>query len=372
MKKRITIFFFILINVAQISANAVYVSSSCGDDSNNGQSIEQPVKSIQKANAISADTLYLKAGDVFYESLGQIKNMVVTRYGIGKNPELCGLKYIASLNWVHVSGNIWRINLSADNYWGAGEKGSSIQNNIGCIYDYSADLIHGRKVQYRSELTEDWDMWQTERFDRGVPASEFDYLYLFLRQDPNQMKLSFSTYDHVVTLKNATVDGIDMKGFGFGISARSNSVIRNCCLDIIGGRTQIGYPSFVCYGNGIEFYVLEDIENCIVEHNIISRCYDCGVTIQGSNMGAATPRNIIVRDNFISQCCQGWEDFLRNDPDVVYDNCVVENNIVVNSGESGWGYPASRFKYCHVLGNNKDGNRGMIIRNNTFAGGNYY
>ena len=88
--------------------------------------------------------------------------------------------------------------------------------------------------------------------------------------------------------------------------------------------------------------------------------------------GKATPRNIVFRNNLITDCCQGWEDFLRNDPDVKYENCRFENNIVVNAGESGFGYPESRKKRCNVLGNNYEGDRGMIIRNNTFVGGNYY
>ena len=77
-------------------------------------------------------------------------------------------------------------------------------------------------------------------------------------------------------------------------------------------------------------------------------------------------------DNLISHCCQGWEDFLRNDPDVRFENCRFENNYVVYSGDSGFGYVPKRKKYCNVLGNNYEGETGMIIRNNTFVGGNFY
>lgn len=52
---------------------------------------------------------------------------------------------------------------------------------------------------------------------------------------------------------------------------------------------------------------------------------------------------------------------------------MFEENTVLNIGQtSGFGYPKDRFKYCHVLGNNFKGDKGMIIRNNTFVGGNYY
>lgn len=42
------------------------------------------------------------------------------------------------------------------------------------------------------------------------------------------------------------------------------------------------------------------------------------------------------------------------------------------SGESGFSYPESRFIYCHVLGYNGYGDKGMIFENNLFAKGNYY
>lgn len=58
---------------------------------------------------------------------------------------------------------------------------------------------------------------------------------------------------------------------------------------------------------------------------------------------------------------------------MVYNNCLFEDNIVVNSGKTtGFNYPNTRFKYCHILGNNYKGDKGMIFRNNTFVGGNYY
>lgn len=372
LKRFLYITILSLVFATQTNAKGVYVSSSLGIDTNDGHNPKNAVKTIVRAKTIKADTLFLMAGDTFYEPLGQIQNVVITRYGKGDNPRLCGLRQIKTPNWKKIEENIWQINLAEDNYLGAGTTGSSIQNNIGSIYEYDKDQIHGRKVQYRKEITQDWDIWQSERFESEVKDTEFDNLYLYLSKDPNQLSLGISIYTTAVNMKNATLDGVDIIGFGFGIGAKSNSHIRNCKLDIIGGRTMIGAPSYICYGNGIEFYVSENIENCSVENCTISRCYDCGVTIQGSDSGKATPRNIFIRNNLISQCCQGWEDFLRNDPDVVYENCVFENNTIVNSGENGWGYPASRFKYCHVLGNNFRGDKGMIIRNNTFAGGNYY
>ena len=350
------------------NAKTIYVSSSVGNDSFNGISPNTPLKTITLA-LTKGDTVLLKANDIFYSKGLNINNKRLSRYDKGSNPIVCGYKRIVSPKWTMVSKHIWRLNLAEDNFSGVVLKGSSMSNNIGCIHEYNKDLIHGRKVQYLSELKENWDIWQTERFERETPANEFDKIYLYYEENPNRLKLEFSITDTALSMQDAQVDGVNFCGYGFGISARSNSIIRNCDIDAIGGRTQIGYSSYVCYGNGIEFWV--GVENCLVEDCRISRCYDCGCTIQGRK---ASGVNILFRNNIIIDCCQGWEDFLTNeDPSVVFVKCVFENNLIVNSGRtSGFGYPEKRFKYCHVLGNNVKGNKGMIIRNNTFIGGNYY
>lgn len=352
------------------ASSTVYVSSSLGSDNYSGQSEDAPFKTIAKALTLSSD-IKLKAGDIFYETVA-LKGKTLTRYGEGNNPMLCGYKRIKRPNWEKVEEHIWKIKLSDDNFTGYVTKGSTISNNIGCLHEYDKDLIHGRKVQYKNELAEDWDIWQTERHDRQVPPSEFDWLYLYYSGNPNSLKLEFSIYDTALRIENSTIDGVDVVGFGFGVAGGTKTIFRNCNIDAIGGRIQLGAKEYVCYGNGIEFYVNRNIYDCLVEDCKISRCYDCGVTIQASGCGQSTPKNIIIRNNLIENCCQGWEDFLRNDSNVNFINCVFENNTVLNSGDIGFGYPKRRFKYCHILGNNETGHRGMRFKNNTFGGGNFF
>ena len=352
-------------------ASVVYVSSSSGTDTNDGLSALTPYKTIRKAMEVSKD-VRLKAGDIFYETVSLTKASL-RRYGEGENPVLCGYKRLKAERWEKVSENIWRLKLIDDCFTGFVVEGSSLSNDIGCLHEYDKDLIHGRKVQHIEELATDWDMWQTERHDKQIPVTEFDWLYLYYSGNPNDLRLEFSVHDTALKLEHSDVDGIDIVGFGFGIAGGPRSTIRNCRMDAIGGRIHLGASSFICYGNGIEFYINRNISDCLVENCIISRCYDCAVTIQGSKSGQAAPKNIIIRNNLIYNCCQAWEDFLRNDDNVVYENCRFENNVVLNSGEtSGFGYPKSRFKFCHVLGNNTLGDKGMIIRNNTFVGGNWH
>jgi hypothetical protein len=373
MKKGLIIF-CILFSFPIISiAQTIYVSSSNGFDSNSGLSSETPVTTI--AEGLKRGThILLMAGDVFFESV-ELKNKSLSAFGGSDRPVISGYKRIINPNWERICEDIWRIDLAADNYSGFRIKGSSLLNNIGCIHNYETGVIYGRKVKEFKDLKNNWDIWQTNRFDKNTPASSYDYLYLFLDENPNALKLEFSTGQIALKLKESSVDGVKIEGFGFGISCGTKVIIKNCVIDAIGGMIQRGYSVFTPYGNGIEFWISNisrgdsEVSNCI-----ISRCYDCGITIQGRPAAGIRPYNIDIHNNFIYNCCQGFESFLLNHDtkSVYYDNCRFRNNIVLASGDSGFDYSDGRFKYCHVLGNDIWGNKGMIIENNTFVGGNYY
>lgn len=376
MKLLLLLLLFISIDFQELSSfnkhSVVYVSSSLGIDSNNGMSEITPVRRLSKALSMS-DTILLKAGDIFFGSI-DFRGKYVTRYGKGSNPIICGFKRIVTPSWKKVEDNIWKIDLRANNYSGVANVNYKI-NNVGCIYDYTLDKVYGRKVQFKNELSENWDFWQTNDFARdAITENSFNELFLYLNEDPNRFNLEFSTGTIGVNIGDGKMCHIDVVGFGVhGIVGGSNTSISNCRVDIIGGSIHIGYKNYVCLGNGIEFYVSKNISNCVVEHCEISRCFDSGVTIQGSGYLKAAPKNIIIRNCYIHDCCQGWEDFLRNGDNDFFNNCILYHNLLANNGmRTTFGYDKKRFKYCHVLGNNLKGDRGMIIRENIFINGNYY
>ena len=374
--KIIVSLFFCLLSVSFSNGEIlpfVYVSSSEGNGLYDGSSPKTPTNNILKAIS-SAEVVLLKAGDVFYVGGLSIAGIKLSRYGDGSNPTICGYKRIIEPRWVEVENNIWRLSLVEDNFTGVVMDGPSLSNNICAFHDYEKDLIHGRKVWHKSELAGDWDFWQTETLSKARPE-EYNDIYLYLTSNPNHIQLEMSIYDQALRVSHSIVDGVNFEGFGFGISAKTETEIRNCKIDAMGGRIIPEGRGYSCYGNGIEFYLggTMDIENCVVEDCYISRCYDCGITIQGTGGTTATPRNISIRNNLITRCCQGWEDFLRNNKEVVYENCTFSYNIVIHSGNtSGFGYQKSRFKFCHILGNNVAGDKGMRIENNVFADGNFY
>ena len=358
------------VNAQENLQSIIYVSSSQGNDANDGLTPERPVRTIKEGVARGKKVL-LKAGDVFYESL-YATDRTVDRYGKGHNPSLIGYKRLIEPRWERVDNNIWKISLAEDNFTGYNEVGPSLLNNIGCIHEYDKDLIHGGRCEFLSELKRDWDFWQTEHHERDIDPNEFNYVYLYLESNPNDLKLEFAVSEFCAYLERSTVEHINFYGFGYGVECKTKTIVRNCRVDAMGGRVWLGQSSFGRLGNGIEFYVSSDMEDCIIEGNYISRCYDCGITIQAYGCGKATPRNFIIQDNLIMNCCQGWEDFLRNAPEVVFENCVFRNNVVLNSGESGFSYPDVRAIYCHVLGYNSAGDKGMQFENNVFAKGNFF
>ena len=381
--KKLFFILFLLVRMADdvcLSQNTsvIYVSSSWGNDSNDGLTEKAPLKSINDA-LHKGDTILLRRGDVFYERV-TLDSKYMGAYGQGDRPVICGFKRPSLSSWINVGHNLWMIDLTADNFSGFPSEGSSFSNNIGALYEYDKDLVHGKRVQHLKDLAEDWDLFQTEKVARPeVDAKDFDKLYIYLSYNPNDLKLEIAVSGKAMSVTESIIEDVAFKGFGDGLYIYGNSIVRRCRIDVIGGSQFLGDPNDFCsLGNGINFWISNTPnDNSLVENNIISRCYDCGATIQGRPINdAMNPHNIIIQNNLIFDCCQGYESFLRkvgyNHPMHYYD-CYFRNNTVVNIGQtSGFGYPNTRAKYCHVLSNNYTGSLGMIIENNVFIGGNYY
>ena len=201
----------------------VYVSSSAGDDSNDG-SKSKPFKTFSKIPRKNA-RIFLKRGDVFYEPLSGLENCVVDSYpNNGKRlPVICGLRFIKNPSaWENMGGGIWRLDMNADaNFSGrnppAATRGN-LFNNIGGIYDASSDTLHGRVLKKHSDLKDNWDMISSPEFRKDkVTDQTFRYLYLKLDENPAKYadSLALITYGNGVSnIRNCTVRNIAIKGFG--------------------------------------------------------------------------------------------------------------------------------------------------------------
>ena len=113
--KLIILLIFILLNT---KAQVYYVSSSQGNDLNNGLSIQSPFQSIEKLNSIqfnAGDSIYFKSGD-YWEGMFWLNGsgsftqpIVVDVYGGNNRPIINGFGYQASIlifndQHIHING----------------------------------------------------------------------------------------------------------------------------------------------------------------------------------------------------------------------------------------------------------------------------
>ena len=368
---------------SQIST-VVYVSSSAGDDSNDG-SMKSPLKTFAKIPKENARIL-LKKGDVFYEPLSGLSNCVVDSYGKGsKYPEICGLKLLKNPDaWEDMGNGVWRLDMNkAENFYGRNleiTKGNYQLNNLGALYDAASDTVYGHKVKKLEMLEKDWDITTGEIYKpEDVNAESYRWLYVKLGKNPSSdgAKLGILTYGNGVSgIKNCTVRNIAIKGFGrHGLTGSFGGKVENVKIDLIGGSTQVGYRTWVRLGNGIEFWISGSPSSNNRNHVsgcTISRTYDCGSTIQGIvEKGEIVASDITFTGNKFYRCRQAFEHFLSNRSNgrSEYINCHFEGNFAWEMGENEFSTPEPRDNNFLTYDNKR---KGMIIKNNVCYGSGIY
>jgi hypothetical protein len=154
-------------------AATYYVSSSTGNDGNNGTSSETAWQTIAHVNGhtfLPGDSVLFKRGDVWNESLvppssGSSGNPITfDAYGTGAAPNLTGYYAVPSTAWVLVTGNAWKAAVPA---------GYTTVNF--CLFG----SIWGEKVPaVSSNLTAQWDFYLASGFiyvySQGNPANYYN------------------------------------------------------------------------------------------------------------------------------------------------------------------------------------------------------
>ena len=116
--KKITLLTLFLFSLMSIKAQVFYISSSQGNDLNDGLSIQSPFQSIEKLNSMqfnAGDTIYFKSGD-YWEGMFWLNGsgsltqpIVVDVYGGNNKPIINGFGYQASIlifndQHIHING----------------------------------------------------------------------------------------------------------------------------------------------------------------------------------------------------------------------------------------------------------------------------
>ena len=387
-----------IVSFATDEKKVFYVSSSAGNDSNDG-SEERPFQHLScKKIPASGATIKLKSGDVFYENI-KLNGNDLTSYGSGPKPVLSGWKIgktekigweegkLVKGRWVPKKGtHVWRLDMEQENFGGRNKSSQQYENNIGMIVDVTNNVMHGHKCEYlykedckdpnihaqrNTYLKNNFDFAQTSKSKEKPQPSDYRYLYMYLDHDPSKYKFKFSTYGHGIVVKNANVKGLRVEGFGcHGMTCGSNASISDCEIDYVGGAQQIGHAAWARFGNGVEFYISKTLKNGKVFNNYISHTFDCGTTIQGSKHPGAYAEDIVFEKNIISNCRQAFEYFLNNsDKEKNYDcvGCAFRNNVCIDSGDNGFVSPEMRD--THILSYQKKYSSSIVIEGNVFIGG---
>lgn len=355
----------------------IYISSSQGNDKNPG-TINAPIKTISSLGGNSKKNvrLMLKKGDVFFESIVGFDNCEIGAYGIGNNPLLCGFKILKDVNkWEYVGTNIWRLNVrDKSNFYGYGQRLSDISyGNIGIIYDYQKDVIYGNMVKDKKELKKKGDFFVSDCLQKQYGTEDFKWLYFYWPENPSKLgHLCFSMAESAVRgVANCKIHDLSIVGYGIhGVNLSKNSVLENCQIDLIGGTLHYA-PYFLRLGNGVQIWVAEKAtsENVLVSKCQISRTYDTGTTIQGSNTIGSKVKNICFRDNVIAYCRQGFERYLNPaSSNATYEKCEFRRNFLFMSGNNKFGLDYME-NNVHLLSYEQKA-RSIDISHNVMYGGN--
>ncbi len=324
--------------------NTTFYISENGNDKNDGKSPSTPWKTTDNLWNYS----WFKYGDVvLFERGGVYRNahfvamngLSYGAYGQGEKPTLIGsAKNFASGElWSKTEKeNIWKIQLE-----------SEITNIGNLIFDFDKFYANYKR---EFELEKDFDFWEDKQnnvlylyYSVGNPGDCFEDIEIcdgrnIISAGPNSN----------IKIDNLCLRYTGAHGMSFGDSGK-NVTITNCEVGFIGGSQLVGFPNFVRYGNGIEFYGTSD--NSLVENCFVYQCYDAGLTCQGTN---SVISNLTFRRNLVEYCqydieiwvgdeALKYSGYSENDNSKLI-NCVFENNILRFAGYN--------FQFDNRLGSN--------------------
>lgn len=255
---RFCVIFIVLISVqcSQVSARKYYVSSSNGNDNNNGFSVSSAWKTISKVNKMTfspGDSIFFKRGDFWRETLivpssGKERNFIVfSSYGSGAKPQILGS--VQAIIWIRQGDNLWKSstktanprsgNFKADIYF-VGTNGTI---NFG---SYKADL-----VDLNSEYQWTWLSNNIYIYSSVDPTLKFKNIEVPQRQqciDLNNMQfLELDGFDLFYSQWSGisydwSFDMLDLRGL----------VVENCKIAYVGSKDLTsGYGTEMVYSDMI-------------------------------------------------------------------------------------------------------------------------
>ncbi len=380
-------------NVAVIGTK-YYVSSTDGDDANDGLSPEKPFKTLAKVNATSlkpGDGVFFKRGDVFRGNLSTKSGATYSAYGEGAKPRLYGSEEngTGKEKWTLVEGttNVYKYykqfadigGIVVDKGDGNGE--FILERKI--AYLNTSDMTYHNKVDGSDPFDVKSDLDNNTFFpDIRSTTMMVDKGDLYLRSDesnPGELYKSIEFIDgkaHIITaLSDVTIDNLCLlygARHGIGAGTVTNLVITNCEIGWIGGGVHslsdagANYKILSRYGNGVEVY--GGCDGFVIDNCYVYQCFDAGITNQYQKGGTTsiTEKDVVFSNNLIEYCCYNIEYFMGVSDAYstrLLQNVLYENNILHKAGY-GWGR-VDPTNSANIKGwDHYNLSDGFIIRNN--------
>lgn len=360
----------------EYTGTAYYVSSTTGNDKNDGLTPETAWRSVQhvsfEINGLlqPGDAVFFKRGDVFRcDALNTVAGVTYSAYGEGAKPVINGSPKdaVVSGKWTEVAPNVWRYNTKFSKDVGTiifnnGEKASvKVVPNFDAATRGETIINNwtGEEFSYKT-MGDGPDLSMYVAYSRKLNEyvdTDWGYLYLVCKEgDPKEVFDSIEFcgvnggYDfNLIRLQNdVVIDNLCVSYTGgHGISAHKgqgeNVRIQYCEISYIGGCLEIacddnGPDKFKStrFGNGIQFWASAD--NTVVDHCYIHDCFDAGITHQGSNSGGdETFNDCVYSNNLLERSLYNVEFFGGG----VAENFKIINNIM---RYAGYGFGGDRDK----------------------------
>ena len=322
-----------------------YVSSSSGDDSNDGLTAETALKTLRKIATIpylSGDSILLKRGDKWNEILkvqrsgSQGNPITVDGYGTGDKPRITGITNIAPSSWEKVS-NTGVYTTRIDRPYGLYEDGHKI------IDDNRYNIADGNYTPGNSSLTGSGGDWYFE-------SGSFSLYYKPTSGLPNDHTVQYSTQSSgvyiesqsYIVIKNLNISYIG--GSAIYVNSSDHIVVNNCDITYtfehgIQFRNSRGYNiainnTITQVGDGI-YWTENNTGPNLAINNTISYCnYVVGGSQYNNNDGHAIGMQngdrYIVRNNTVSYTNMP-AILIWVGPGNTGKDCVIKDNIVLAS-----------------------------------------
>ncbi len=372
---------------------AYYVSSSAGDDANDGKSEDKPWKTIEqvnKANILPGDVVYFKRGDEWRGVSLKTKNGVsYTAYGEGEKPIINRSPFDGAKHgtWTPVEGypNVYKYSERFTLDVGSVSFNERTYRDIYAqkiLFDYKDGKPYFRTDAGKvaedelSYLKNDLDFWH----DCGGPYFEVkdaEKGYLYMRSDKGNPAERFTNIEFNLRISaisngnatDVTIDNLTIRNAGVhGISSSTtrNLTVTNCVFEWIGGSVQ-NYTDgkYVRLGNAVEVY--GGCEGYIVDNCYITDVYDAGVThqvTQGSN--DIIMKDVTYSNNVILRCIYSIEHFNRAPGTSYLANISYRNNLCRLAGYCFGFTRPDKGAASHIRSGNLVDTANFVIENNVF------